>query len=252
MLRIRVVGVVLLPLALLLGCGSDNPSDSSSDAGSAGTLAATSGAAGMGAANGNGGTGAQGGTAPGGGSGGKGGTSTAGGGTSTAGPRGAVSIHIAPGSNCSLADTWVDFPKLASGHPVTGSAHGSLLQDKTRDANGWTVQVGCKWLEEADPYFASLGIGLIGDADQRLVSLSPFLSVGTQQDGTITFLDSESTPRLSGPADPQCQFEAIAVDFPGGSLWGKLTCARVVDEDATEDCAVNEGYFYFEGCMRKP
>lgn len=175
--------------------------------------------------------------------------STAGGGPPAGGPRGAVSIHLAPGDNCSLADTWVDFPKLGTGHPVTATAHDSLLQDQTRDQNGWNVQVGCKWLSEKDPYFASLGIGLVGDEDQRLVSLSPMLSVGTKQDGTITFLDSESTPRFSGPKDPQCQFEAIDVDVPGGSLWGKLVCERVVDDDTGEACAVSEGYFYFEGCM---
>lgn len=157
-------------------------------------------------------------------------------------------MHIAPGGNCSLADTWVDFPKLASGRPVTGAAHDSLLQNQTRDENGWTVRVVCEWLSEADPYFVSLAISLLGDTDQRLVSMSPFLSVGTQQDGTITFLDSESTPQLSGPAGPQCQFGAIAVDVPGGSLWGKLTCASVVDDDSDEECAVSEGYFYFEGC----
>jgi hypothetical protein len=160
-----------------------------------------------------------------------------------------VSLHVAAGDNCSLSDRWVDFPALDSGHPVTATAHQPLLENQTRDENGFTVQVVCEWLSEEDPYFVSLAIGLVGDSDQRLVSMSPLLSVGTEQEGTLTFRDSESTPRFAGAADPQCRFEAVSVDVQGGSVWGQLSCESVVDDDTGEECAVDEGYFYFENCV---
>jgi hypothetical protein len=142
----------------------------------------------------------------------------------------------------------VDFPALDAGHPVTASAHEPLLQNETRDDNGWSVQVVCEWLSEEEPYFVSLAIGLIDDADQRLVSMSPLLSTGSAQSGTMTFSDGESTPRYAGAADPQCQFEAISVDVPGGTVWGRVSCASVIDDDTGEECAISEGYFYFENC----
>jgi hypothetical protein len=229
----------LAALALLAGCGSE-ASGVGSDAGSGGTAggAGTSGAAGT----------TQGGLAA---SAGAGSGATANAGAATGEARGAVALHVTAGGNCSLADTWVDFPAFGAGHPVTAATHEALLENETRDDNGWTVQVVCEWLSVEDPYFVSLAIGLIDDADQRLVSMSPLLSVGAEQNGTITFRDSESTPLYAGAVDPHCQFEAISVDVPGGTVWGRVSCASVVDDDTGEECAVSEGYFYFENCTPK-
>lgn len=262
-----------LALVLLSGCGSDDSDDGGSDAGRGGSAGvagdhgATGGAAGNAGTGGSAGGAARGGSGAGAGSGGSdagaggstagsGGASSgsggaSGGGAMTGEARGAVSLHIAPGDDCSLSDSWVDFPALASGHPVTDTAHEPLLENGTRDENGWTVQVVCEWLSEEDPYFVSLAIGLIGDDDQRLVSMSPLLSVGSQQEGTMTFSDSESTPRFAGAADSPCQFEGVSLDVTGGTVWGRLVCASVIDDDSGEECVVSEGYFYFENCVPK-
>ena len=255
MLKMNVVCLVALGL---LGCSSDDARDGASDggrnglggaAGQVGTSGGVPGSSGASAATAGSPTQPSGG-APAGGS----GALAGGSGAMVAGePRGAVSFHVAFGDNCSLSDTWVDFPKVDSGHPVTGAGHDSLLQNRTRDQNGWMAQVSCEWLSQIDPYFVSLAIGSIGDADQRLVSMLPTLSVGQKREGTMTFRDREASPRFAGPADPKCQFEAVSVDVAAGTVRGLVSCAKVVDKTSGQECAIDEGYFYFENCKpREP
>src|SRR5690606_27722807 len=45
--------------------------------------------------------------------------------------RGAVSMHVVPKGDCSLGDTWVDFPEVEGGHPVTATAHDTLSENLT-------------------------------------------------------------------------------------------------------------------------
>lgn len=48
--------------------------------------------------------------------------------------------------------------------------------------------------------------------------------------------------------DHLCEFSVIELAANLSSVWGKVTCPKLVRDDLTGDCHLDEGYFYFEGC----
>lgn len=45
-----------------------------------------------------------------------------------------------------------------------------------------------------------------------------------------------------------CAFRVIEMAQDLSSVWGKVTCQKLVWDDLTGDCDLDEGYYYFDGC----
>ena len=245
-------GVIVLLVLAISACGEEssntgNTSGSSAGGQSTGTTSEPASGSGQGGSS-------QGGSSQGGSgqnSSSAGGDTTGSGGTTTGGgaPRGAISLHVTPNGSCSLGDRWVDLPQLASGHPVTATDHEALLEDFTRDENGWAVTVKCEWLEEEEPYYVSLGITLTSDTDQRFVTIAPGeVSLGQPTTATVLVQDGEANPRIDAGSDAPCSVEVLNFDFEGGTIGLTLSCPALTDVDEVESCQISEGYAYFENC----
>ena len=60
----------------------------------------------------------------------------------------------------------------------------------------------------------------------------------------VTIGDSEER----ATEEQLCEFSVIDMAQNLSSVWGKVTCPRLVRDDLTGECHLDEGYFYFEGC----
>jgi hypothetical protein len=166
--------------------------------------------------------------------------------------RGAISVHVAPNAACALGDRWVDLPQVGAGHPVTATAHAELLEDGTRDENGWAVDAECEWLEVQAPHAVSLNLSLTSDNDRRYVTLSPVVDPGVKTSSTLLVRDGEALPRLDAAGDLMCEVETLELDFEGGVVWVQFSCAKLTSlSDAAQDCQVLAGYAYFENCVAR-
>ena len=257
----RRSGAILILVLATSACSDDgstsNGGSESSSGGHAGVTATSAGGSGPGG-SGSGGSGqatssgnGQGGGAQAASSSADESTATSGGtaGTGSGAPRGAVSLHVTPVGSCSLGDRWVDFPQVESGHPVDATAHGTLLEDFTRDENGWAVTVKCEWLAVEPPYYVSLGITLRSDTDQRFVTIAPGeVALGQPTTASMLVRDGEANPRIDVVDDTPCSVEILDFDFEGGTVWLSYSCPALTDSDGVESCQIVEGYAYFENC----
>jgi hypothetical protein len=242
------LGAVILVVALT-AC-SDNGSDGDDTGGSgstAGTSAGTGGAT-AGTGGSSGGSTSKGGSTSGGGSTSSGG-STSGGGSSggTAGSsggsasvvRGAVSLNILAPAGCSLTEQYQDFPKVASGHPVTATEKGAGIADGEMTED-FPADVLCEWLGfEID---AVIRLGPAGN--QRLINIGSSLVVGeSAQNGVV--LNSVELPAQYGG---DCMVTPIEVDMATRSVWSSFTCETFDTFDDTDHCAIGPSYLFFENC----
>ena len=163
-----------------------------------------------------------------------------------AGPtRGAVSMHVVPKGDCSLGDTWVDFPQVEGGHPVTATAHDTLSENLTFDDQGRRVKVNCEWLDSGDTTTFLLSISADSDTDGELFSAQAALADGLTAEAPISFTQSEELPRWRTLVEKRCLFSTTQLSRE--SIWGTFTCSVLTDGE-TEECEVVEGHFYFENC----
>lgn len=162
--------------------------------------------------------------------------------------RGAVSFHVVPKEECSLGDTWVEFPEQADDHPVSSSSHASLAESGTRDTSGRDISVTCQWLTEAEPFEFVLAIAAIGD-DAWTLSMSASLAAGQTLPNALVFqrADAESSWSVASP-EQLCLFGTIEVDIASQTVWGTVTCPAIANSEGNETCEITEGYFYFENC----
>jgi hypothetical protein len=164
--------------------------------------------------------------------------------------RGAFSLHVVPKGDCSVGDTWIDFPKVAGGHPVTATEHPALAEDLTRDAEGFAIKMQCEWTVTEDPYTALIGISSISDTSNGVfVSMTAVLSdTGPQQSRLLVRRNDQETQYAAVASGEQCDVTLLDVDMDAQTVWASLTCTSLKDREETEECAATEGYFYFENC----
>ncbi len=156
---------------------------------------------------------------------------------------GATSLHIQPAGTCYLGDTWLDFPAVAGGHPVTATSHDSLAED---GVEGW--RVSCTYRELSTRTTVTVAIRDSQDGDQQLVRMSSDVEGGQLQPGSLRVLTSDFLPTLDAPDDQPCEYQTIELDLPAGRVWGSLQCGSIANGDSGDECQVGEGYFYFENC----
>jgi hypothetical protein len=160
---------------------------------------------------------------------------------------------VEPKGTCSLGDTWVDFPKVAAGHPVTATAHTTLAEDATRDADGYAIKLQCEWTQTADPYTALIGISNISDTGNGLyLSMTAVLSASGPQQSRLQVRRTDKELEYAASTKGElCDVTLIDVDLDAQHVWGSLNCSSLKDREETEECAVSEGYFYFENCKQR-
>ncbi|HVU02869.1 MAG TPA: hypothetical protein VHE30_14010, partial [Polyangiaceae bacterium] len=176
---------------------------------------------------------------------------TAGTGTDAGGPptRGAISLHVAPGTGCSLANTFEDFPKLASGHPVSATAKGEAVVDGGTTDEG-PVSVRCDWWGDPTPMFdAVLKIGTAGA--QRFVNLGASMDPNKTIDGGLVFSDDALPASYGSTAEGPCHYDVISMDATTRSVWGSVRCDTFSTSDGSDTCILAYSYFYFENCKIK-
>ena len=161
--------------------------------------------------------------------------------------RGAVSMHVVPKGDCSLGDTWVDFPEVESGHPVTATAHDTLSENLTFDDQGRTVEVSCRWIDSGETTTYLMSVSARSSTDSELFSAQAALGSGAVSEGPVTFGKSEQLPQWRAPSEHRCLFSAMQLSVE--SVWGTFTCPIITDGEVGEECEVTEGHFYFENCI---
>lgn len=169
--------------------------------------------------------------------------------TPTAAMRGAVSLHVEPLGDCPLGDTWLDYPVVEGGHPVTATEHGTLSEDNGPGVPGMPLHVTCEWLTMGEPYRLVIGIDAYLGEDRRVASLSPVLDPSMPSTGAFMFSSTDGGPAW-GASDStlRCEYTLIEMDETRQSIWGRITCASLSHQDSTEMCQLTDGYFYFENC----
>lgn len=160
--------------------------------------------------------------------------------------RGAVSMHVVPKGDCSLGDTWVDFPEVEGGHPVTATAHDTLSENLTFDDQGRTVEVSCRWIDSGETTTYLMSVSADSSSDGQFFSAQAALAEGIVAEAPVTFAKSHDLPRWRAPSEQRCRFSAMQLSKE--SIWGTFTCPLLTDGD-TEECEVVEGHFYFENCI---
>lgn len=169
--------------------------------------------------------------------------------TPSAPMRGAVSLHVEPLGDCSLGDTWFDYPVVEGGHPVTATEHATLSEDRGPGIPGRPLHVTCEWLTMGEPYRLVLGIDAYVEGSSRSASLNPVLEASRAITGAFSFSTTSGGPAW-GPLDATklCEYTLIEMDEAKQSIWGRITCPSLKYQNGTETCQITEGYFYFENC----
>src|SRR5690606_14260440 len=104
--------------------------------------------------------------------------------------RGAVSMHVVPKGDCSLGDTWVDFPEVEGGHPVTATAHDTLSENLTFDDQGRTVEVSCRWIDSGETTTYLMSVSADSSSDGQFFSAQAALAEGIVAEAPVTFAKS--------------------------------------------------------------
>jgi hypothetical protein len=158
-------------------------------------------------------------------------------------------VNVQAPAGCALTAQYLDFPAVASGHPVTAADNSHGIADKKSDATGNPAQVSCKWFSSAAPYMIDMGITLGNTAQQRIVSIgSDFpATAGATATGTLILQVPELADQTGYTAS--CTFTTIKLDAATHSLWGSFSCDSVLDSTQTAtQCTVGPSYFYFDNC----
>lgn len=160
-----------------------------------------------------------------------------------------MSFHVVPKGECSLGDTWIDFPEVGGARPVTAEAYTNLTEDLTRDSDGRELRAICEWITVDEPYYISLSVSAESADDLRFISMTAALSSQGALDSTMTFQRSFAEPQWGMVEEDQlCKFSQIAVDTSNQSAWGSFVCPLIGNGDNADECEIAEGYFYFENC----
>ncbi len=163
--------------------------------------------------------------------------------------RGSVSFHVVPKGECSLGDTWIDFPDVGGARPVTAETHMDLMEDLTKDASGRDLRAICEWITSTEPYYISLSVSAESADDSRFLSMTAALSSQGPVDSSMTFQRSFSEPQWGMVREGElCSFSPIEVDMTNQSAWGSFVCPLIGNRDNADQCEITEGYFYFENC----
>lgn len=157
-------------------------------------------------------------------------------------PRAGVSLHFAPSEDCDF-EGWVDFPSGFT-RAVTAKEHPRLIAHQHE-----VTFVSCEY-KDGSPQKFFLSLNAPEDGVSRSVSLAPHLSTAEPLEHAIRITDGHGLGRT--PEEPLCNFQAIEIASDLSSVWGKVSCAKLVRDDNSGDCHLDEGYFYFEGCKPRP
>lgn len=152
---------------------------------------------------------------------------------------GGVSVHFAASEDCAFQDSWVDFPQGAA-RAVTETERGRLAQE----SNG-IVPAICQYIDRSPAKFF-LTLNTPEGGTSRTVSLAPELSRDVELHHALRVTIGDDEARTT--EEHLCAFSVIEMAENLSSVWGKVTCPKLVRDDLTGDCHLDEGYFYFEGC----
>lgn len=183
------------------------------------------------------------------GAGGAGGKAAGGsGGLSSSAVRGAVSINVLAPTECSVPAQYVDFPKLAAGHPIGAVDKSMVLEHGGTTPEGQAVTITCTWLDAASPpgFDAVLTIGA-GAARRRVNLGAASLVAGQASTGGLVVPSSELAEQYGAPLST-CIHTPIEVDLATRSVWGLVTCPEFETTDGSSVCEVGPSYYYFENC----
>lgn len=152
---------------------------------------------------------------------------------------GGVSLHFAASEDCAFQDSWVDFPQGAT-RTVTETERGALAQQ-----GRGVVSVTCEYIDRSPAKFFFM-LNTPEGGTSRTVSLAPELSRHTELYHAlrVTIGDAEARPT----EEHMCAFSVLDMAENLSWVWGKVSCPKLVRDDLTGDCHLDEGYFYFEGC----
>jgi hypothetical protein len=155
------------------------------------------------------------------------------------------SVNITAPAGCAATAQTLDFPIVASGHPVTATEKTAGIVDQQMDSGGDTAHVYCSWFSETAPYSIDAGIMTRPGGDRRTISMNSELTEGMSQVGGIGFQTKDLD--YGGV----CNFSVIKLDPTTRSVWGSFTCDSLKQASTTPTpCAVSTSYFYFENCTK--
>lgn len=159
--------------------------------------------------------------------------------------RGGFSMYVPAADACSIGERWLDLPSMGGQRAVTETAHEHLAAD------GDPVPfVNCQWDSLEAPTRSFLDITLTDGGVGRFVSMAPDVVVGTHEHAIRVDFGGDA-PVLRTNEGQLCEFFLVELDVARRSLWGRVRCPVLTDDDGVEQCTDVEAYFYFEGCTQR-